>query len=409
VTKPPSAANGRPTGPQRLTGPAAISAVAALVGTMFMGSTLLTPLYAIYGQAFGFSEIVLTLIYAVYVVGNLGALLFFGRLSDQVGRRPTALLSVAIAGISTLLFLFATGTAWLFWARMLSGFAIGLASGTGTAWITELDDGGDKARATLVTTSANFLGLAIGSLLSGTLAEYAPWPLHLPFAVYLVTLAVIGILIARTRETVARPVRSLGGITLRPRLGVPRDIRARFIAPAVTAFGTFALFGFYAALAPTVLIESLHQTNRAIGGAVVFELAAIAAATVVMTRTMASRRAMLSGLVLLLPSLALLVIAQALGSLTALLIGTAISGLSGALGYRGSLQVVSQIAPDAQRAEVVSSYFVVCFFGNSVPVIGVGVLSTVSSPMMAATAFAATIAIFTVAALVAGATESSRA
>jgi hypothetical protein len=37
------------------------------------------------------------------------------------------------------------------------------------------------------------------------------------------------------------------------------------------------------------------------------------------------------------------------------------------------------------------------------------VLSTVSSPMMAATAFAATIAIFTVAALVAGATESSRA
>ena len=74
----------------RLDGAIAIMAVAAMIGVMFAGSTLLTPLYIIYKQKFGFSDITLTLIYAAYVVGNLGALLVFGRLSDQIGRRYVA-------------------------------------------------------------------------------------------------------------------------------------------------------------------------------------------------------------------------------------------------------------------------------------------------------------------------------
>ena len=70
-----------------LGGGAAIAAVAAMIAVLFAGSTALTPLYVIYKQAFGFSQITLTLVYAVYVVGNLGALLMFGRLSDVIGRR----------------------------------------------------------------------------------------------------------------------------------------------------------------------------------------------------------------------------------------------------------------------------------------------------------------------------------
>ena len=72
---------------------------------MFMGSTLLTPLYVIYQRAFGFTEITLTLVYAVYVVGNLAALFFFGRLSDQVGRRRVNLSAILLGATATLLFL----------------------------------------------------------------------------------------------------------------------------------------------------------------------------------------------------------------------------------------------------------------------------------------------------------------
>jgi hypothetical protein len=66
--------------------------------------------------------------------------------------------------------------------------------------------------------------------------------------------------------------------------------------------------------------------------------------------------------------------------------------IAGAIGYRGSVQVVNEIAPDARRSEVVSAYHAFCFAGNSVPVIGTGVLSVWVSGWLADTVFAVVIA-----------------
>jgi hypothetical protein len=63
------------------------------------------------------------------------------------------------------------------------------------------------------------------------------------------------------------------------------------------------------------------------------------------------------------------------------------------------LQVTNQLAPADRRAEVVSSYLVVCYAGNSVPVIGVGLISSHASAIAASIAFAATISGFALIAL----------
>ena len=63
---------------------------------VFFSATLPSPLYPLYRATFGFGGVTLTLIYATYVIGNLAALLFFGRLSDQIGRRLVALPAVAV-------------------------------------------------------------------------------------------------------------------------------------------------------------------------------------------------------------------------------------------------------------------------------------------------------------------------
>jgi MFS family permease len=376
--------------------------VAALIAVAFVGTALLTPLYVIYRQMYGFSEITLTVLYAVYVVGNVVALVFFGRVSDQIGRRRMAIPAIGVAILSTAIFLFAMNTAWLFAARILSGFAIGIGAGTGTAWLAELYGRDNKARATVMATLGNLIGLSAGALVAGLLAQYAPWPTRLVFVLYLVVLTGLLFFLARTPETVKRPVKSLDEVSMRPRLGVPPQIRARFIAPAVTAFGMFALFGFYAALAPSILTQELHESNRALGGGIVFELCIVSTAVVLLTRSIRSRTAMLTGLVLLLPSLLLLVLAQSMASLPILLLGTAVSGSATALGYRGSLEVVNEIAPADRRAEVVSTYLLCCYVGNSIPIIGVGVLSTLSNQIVASTAFAITIAVFAVVALLTG-------
>src|SRR3954467_9151433 len=181
-------------------GPIAIGTVAGMIGVLFAGSTVLTPLYVIYKQQFGFSQISLTLVYAAYVVGNLAALLLFGRLSDEIGRRRTAVSAMAIAIASAVVFLFARNIASLYAGRILSGLAIGIGAGTGTAWLAELIARDDKSSATVIATSANFVGLGIGALLSGMLAEYAPLPLRLSFVVYLAMLAVVAAMVWFTRE-----------------------------------------------------------------------------------------------------------------------------------------------------------------------------------------------------------------
>jgi len=148
-----------------LDGTIVICAVAAMIGVLFAGSTVVTPLYVVYKQQFGFSQITLTLIYAAYVLGNLAALLLFGRLSDEIGRRRTAMIAMAIAIVSAVVFLFARGVAALYAGRILSGLAIGIGAGTATAWLAELVGRQDKSRATVIATSANFLGLGVGALM----------------------------------------------------------------------------------------------------------------------------------------------------------------------------------------------------------------------------------------------------
>ncbi len=368
----------------------ALAIVATELGVMFVGAILPTPLYPLYRQAFGFSGVTLTLIYAVYVLGNLIALLFFGRLSDQIGRRITTLPAIGVGILSALAFASAASTPWLFVARALSGFSTGLAAGTATAWIAELYDDRGGGAAARIAAGANFFGCAAGPLIAGVLAQFAPEPLRLPFILYLVLLGGICIAIFFAPETLADPKR-MGEVSLKPRLGVPRRIWFQFVAPAATSFATFALIAFYAALIPNLLAESLHQPAPLVAGAVVCELFGIAAVTILSTGRLESWAAMFGALALLLPSVWLLVGAEVARSMPLLIFAAALGGVAGGLGYRGSLEVVNRIAPSNRRSEVVSSYLVVCFAGNSVPVIGVGLLSAADGALTAHAIFAAVI------------------
>ncbi|MCC8405886.1 MFS transporter [Paraburkholderia sp. MMS20-SJTN17] len=368
---------------------ASLTSATALLGVLYAGSPLVTPLYPLYQRAFALSELMVTLIYAAYVIGNLGATFLFGRVSDQAGRRPVSLLMLAIAMVSTLLFLFATGPAWLFVARAASGLAIGVGAATATAWITELHPGNDAAPASRLAAAINLAGLAAGALLAGLLAQFAPAPLHTVFVVYLTILAAMAALTALSRETVQQRVRSIGKLSLDFHVGVPADLRVPFITPAVTAFATFSLLGFYAALLPNLLENSMHEHSPALSGAVVAELFATSAITVVATSALAARAAMRTGLWLLPPSLALLLWAQAAGSLALLILATAVCGVACALGFRGSLQEANRMAPAERRAELLSAYLLCCYTGNSLPVVGIALLSRFAGHFWANATFSA--------------------
>jgi MFS family permease len=284
-------------------------------------------------------------------------------------------------------------------ARGVSGLSVGLAAGSATAWLTELDSEHSRRRASLIATTANFIGAALGPLLSGALAQFLPFPLDLPFLVYLALLLALFVPVALVEETV-RERQPLASVDWTPRIGIPARIRADFVAPAITVFGAMAVVGYYGALVPSILAENLHKTSHFVAGIVVALLCASVAGTIVMTRRLASGTAMLAGLVLTVPALGLMTSAQVSGSMPLLIAGTLLGGAAAALGYRGSLQVVNDIAPDDRRAEVLSLYFVAAFAGNGLPVIGVGIVGTLSTPLIAGYLFAGVIGVFSLLAIV---------
>jgi hypothetical protein len=379
----------------------ALTAVATQLGIMFIGAILPTPLYPLYREAFGFSGVTLTLIYATYVLGNLTALLFFGRLADQIGRRPASLPAVAVGMASAVIFAAAQGTAWLFVARGVSGFSTGLASGAATAWIAELYAGSDKSRAARVASAANFFGCAAGPLIGGVFAQFAFAPLRLSYLAYLVFLCGAAGAVFLPRETVTRP-KPLGDVELHPRIGVPPGIRLQFISPAVTGFATFSLIGFYSALIPSLLGETLHQSAPLVAGLVVCELFLVAAVAILASGMFASQTATLAALLLLPPSVWILVGAEVAHSLALLVFAAALGGIAGGLGYRGSLEVINRIAPGDRRSETVSSYMIALFAGNSVPVIGIGFLAAAATALTAHVVFATVLTMLAGVALLTG-------
>ncbi|MEV5333761.1 MFS transporter [Streptomyces werraensis] len=345
----------------------------AVFAVCMTGTTLPTPLYPLYQQKFGFSELTVTVVYAVYAFAVIGALLLAGNASDAVGRRPVLLWGMACAAASAVCFLLAADIAWLYAGRLLSGLSAGLFTGAATAYVMESAPPGRASRATFVATAVNMGGLGCGPLLAGVLAEYAPWPLHLPYAVHLTLVACSVAVLLWLPETVRdlRPLR-----TVRPRRpGVPPRVRAVFGPAATAAFVGFALFGVFTSVSPAFLAQYLGVTDHAVSGAVVATafFASIAGQTAV-GRVGVSRSLPL-GCAGLLAGLALLAGALHWDSLALVVPSALVGGVGQGLAFRGALTAVSRASPPDRRAAVISALFVVAYAGISVPVIGVGLLT----------------------------------
>ena len=79
------------TAPGRLSTRWAFLLLASIVMSFLAASTAPSPLYGVYREAWGFSALMLTFIFAIYAFALLGGLLVFGALSDHLGRRPVLL------------------------------------------------------------------------------------------------------------------------------------------------------------------------------------------------------------------------------------------------------------------------------------------------------------------------------
>ena len=369
---------------------AAFAIAAYAFAVTMLGTTLPTPLYVFYQAEFGFSTLMVTVIFATYAVGVIAALLLFGRLSDEVGRRRVLLPGLALSALSAVAFLLAQGLAPLLLGRLLSGLSAGIFTGTATATLLDLADPENRARATLVATVANMGGLGCGPLLAGAIAEWSDAPLKAPFWVALALLlpAVAGV------WAMPEPGAPRAHPRLRPQgLSVPPEIRAIFVRAAMAGFAGFAVLGLFTAVGPAFAGQVLGVENHAVVGLIVFSVfAASTCGQLALGPLVPAHRALPLGCAALIAGMAAFAAGLAAASLPLLLAGGLVAGFGQGLSFRAGLGAINAAAPEARRGEVASSFFVVAYVAISIPVVGEGLLSQLIGLRDAGLVFAAVVA-----------------
>lgn len=373
----------------------AFGLLAYAFAAIMVGTTLPTPMYALYAEQMHFAVLTTTVIYATYAGGVLFALLAFGRWSDAIGRRPVLLAGVVFAIASAAVFLIADSVPVLLVGRVLSGLSAGIFTGTATAAVIEAAPDNWRTRAAAVATVANMGGLGVGPLLAGLLVEYAPAPLHLSFIVHIVLAALAGAAVLIVPETSQRT----GSIGVQ-RLSVPPEVRAVFVVASLAAFAGFAVTGLFAAVAPSFVSQIVGVDNHAVAGLIAGSIFFASAVAQIAARNLNPQRAVAIGCAILVVGMVILAVALQLSSLIGLVSAAVVAGIGQGISFSRGLAAVAERTPADRRAEVSSTYFVVAYVAISLPVVGEGVAAQHWGLQTAGVTFAIAVAILSVICLV---------
>lgn len=364
----PSAAERRTLSPR-----VAYALVAAVIGLALFASGTPSPLYGTYRELWGFSPVMLTLVYATYAFGVLTALILAGRVSDEVGRRPVLLAALGTLMGATIVFMLADSVAWLFLARAVQGLATGLALGAASAALLDLHPRRDAAAIGLTNGVVSAGGMGLGVLVSAALIEFLPAPRVLPYIVLFVLFAIAFAGALWMPEPVAE--RSRPRLTPQ-RPSVPPPTRRAFLLAGLGVTSSWSIGGLFLSLGPQLAGSLFHTTNSLVAGVSVFALAGSAAVAQLAFRRTAPWAGAAAGSVALAGGMVTIVAAAATGSGVLYLMGAVVGGAGFGVAFLGALRALSAAIPPAHRGAVMSAFYVVAYAALSLPAILAGVLVT---------------------------------
>ncbi len=289
----------------------AFGLLAYAFAAIMVGTTLPTPMYALYADHMHFAVLTTTVIYATYAGGVLFALLAFGRWSDAIGRRPVLLAGVVFAVASAAVFLVADSVPMLLVGRVLSGLSAGLFTGPPPPPSSRPPRRTGAPGPPRSRRSRIWAGWASGRCWQDLLVQYAPAPLHLSFIVHIVLAVLAGIAVLVVPETSQRT----GRIGVQ-RLSVPVEVRAVFVIASLAAFAGFAVTGLFAAVAPSFLSQVVGIDNHAVAGLIASSIFFASAVAQIAAGNLNPQRAVAIGCAILVAGMVILAVALHLSSLS---------------------------------------------------------------------------------------------
>ncbi|MYR06335.1 MFS transporter [Gordonia sp. SID5947] len=299
--------------------------------------------------------------FGIYAIGLLPGLFGGGSLSDRAGRRPVVLTGALLAGIGNLMMIGWHDQAGVLVGRLVVGLGAGLTISAGTAWAADLrgKTGATLAGALLTT------GFAIGPVITGLLAEFAPHPAELPFALSgIVSLVVATAGFALTPVTPARHDHPLTDVD---------DVDGRSVAKALSWSVPMALWVFSSVTVAVVVmahrISDRYDGPWVPGVAAALSLGSGVIVQFVVRRAGVGRVAGVVGAALAAAGFTLSAVAGGHPSMLLFAVTAVVLGLAYGLCLRDGLTDVEAFAPRRSRGAVTGIFYVACYLGFGLPVL----------------------------------------
>jgi MFS family permease len=298
----------------------------------------------------------------MYALGLVPGLLLSGPLSDRYGRRTIVFPATAVTLAASALLGAGGGSFYALLAgRLLYGVGAGAAMNPGAVWLLELSAGTAPGAGARRATLALSAGFGFGPLLSGLLAEYAPYPTVLPYVAHLTVETFVFVLALRTPAP-PRPARRPGPLL---RLGLDGANRGPFLrGVAWMAPFVFAFPGIAFATLPALAGGKIQPSH--VGALAALTLAAGMAAQP-FTRRIAPTVAARAGLLVGAAGVVLGTRAVAWHATLPLLAATALLGVGYGTCMTSGLRLVETLSRPETRAGLAGLYYVLTYVGFATP------------------------------------------
>jgi predicted MFS family arabinose efflux permease len=375
--------------------------LASITLSFLAGSSAPTPLYPLYQSLWGLSPVMITVVFGVYALAILAGLLFTGRLSDHVGRRPVLIAATLAQALTMVLFATAASAAGLVLARIVQGLITGAALSAVGAAMIDLN----KSRGTVANAVAPAFGSAAGGIVAGFFVQFLPAPTHLVYA------ALAAVYVTQTVGMVfmKEPIAPIPGAwnSLRPQLALPSAAREPLLLALPMLIAVWALGGLYNSLGPMLVRGMLGSNTPLLGGLAIFVLAASGGIAVLLLQMLEGKKMMALGAASLLAGVGIAGFALTRSEVALFFLGTAVAGVGFGTGFQGAVRTVVSVAAPHERAGTLSIVFLISYIALGAPAIIAGSMARHTNLLATAQVFGAVVMALAAAALIASVFTSS--
>ena len=375
--------------------------LASITLAFLAGSSAPSPLYPLYQSLWGLSPVMITVVFGVYALAILTGLLFAGRLSDHVGRRPVLIAATLAQTFTMLLFATASSAAGLVLARIAQGLITGAALSAVGAAMIDLN----KSRGTVANAVAPAFGSAVGGIVAGFFVQFLPAPTHLIYAALAAVYVTQTVGLAFMKEPIA-PIPGAWN-SLKPQLALPSAAREPLLLALPVLIAVWALGGLYNSLGPMLVRGMLGSNAPLICGLAIFVLAASGGIAVLLLQMLEGRKMMALGAASLLAGVGIAGFALTRSEVALFFLGTAVAGVGFGTGFQGAVRTVMSVAAPHERAGTLSVVFLVSYIALGLPAIIAGSMARHGNLLATAQVFGLVVMALAAAALIAGAFTSS--